>query len=262
MSLAFNSASAATLRAVASALRNGQLSLPLSPLAITRVAPSCSHVEVLELIRLSSEGMHAIHLALLMDEVANTVEARLASGAELVWTGPESSIAHSRDTAVVIGELFRSAMRSILISTFVVHQPEIVFRPLADRMAEIPALRVQLFVHVGRDPPDTRYESEILREFAAELRRKWPGSSRPILYYDPRSLSLNADERATWHAKVVVIDDEIAFVTSANFTEWAQQRNVEAGVLVRNAQFARQLRQQFEGLVQSKAVLEVPGFRS
>lgn len=67
-------------------------------------------------------------------------------------------------------------------------------------------------------------------------------------------MSLNAQERATWHAKVVVIDDEKAFVTSANFTEWAQQRNVEAGVLVRNAEVARQLRQQFEGLVQSKQV--------
>ena len=47
----------------------------------------------------------------------------------------------------------------------------------------------------------------------------------------------------------------------ASITEWAQRRNVEAGVLVRNRDFARQLRQQFDGLVQSRAVLEVPGFR-
>jgi phosphatidylserine/phosphatidylglycerophosphate/cardiolipin synthase-like enzyme len=58
------------------------------------------------------------------------------------------------------------------------------------------------------------------------------------------------------------LDLIMSFVTSANFTEWAQQRNVEAGVLIRNAQFARQLRQQFEGLVQSRAVIEVPGFRA
>jgi hypothetical protein len=45
------------------------------------------------------------------------------------------------------------------------------------------------------------------------------------------------------------------------FTEWAQQRNVETGVSIRDATFALQLRQQFEGLVQSRAVLEVPGFR-
>ena len=111
-------------------------------------------------------------------------------------------------------------------------------------------------------PSDTRHDSEILREYAANLADKWPGQFRPTLYYDPRSLDMNLDQRATWHAKVVVIDDQVSFVTSANFTEWAHQRNVEAGVLIRNAEFARHLRQQFEGLVQSRAVLEVPGFRS
>jgi len=74
-------------------------------------------------------------------------------------------------------------------------------------------------------------------------------------------LSSNAADRATWHAKVVVVDEETSFVTSANFTEWAQQRNVEAGVLIQNAAFGRQLCQQFEALVQMRAVLEVPGFR-
>lgn len=262
MSLAFEGASAATLRAIGSALRSGQLAVPLSPLAIMRIAPSCSEAGARELIRLSNEGMQSAHLALLTDAFATAVEAKLASGAELVWTGPESSVSHSRDTSVVVTELFRAATASVLVSTFVVHQADAVFKPLADRMAEIPGLRVQLFVHVGRANRDTRHESEILREFATDLAGKWPGPTRPLLYYDPRSLSMNAQERATWHAKVVVIDDERAFVTSANFTEWAQQRNVEAGVLIRNAEFTRQLRQQFEGLVQSRTVLEVPGFRS
>lgn len=261
MSLAFEGASAATLRAISSALRNGQLPTPLSPLAITRVAPSCSELVGQELIRLSNEGMQSVHLALLTDAMAQVVEARLASGAELVWTGPESSASLSRDTAIVVAELFRSATTSVLVSTFVVQQADTVFKALAHRMAEVPGLRVQLFVHVGRGDRDTRHESEILREFASKLGAKWPGPVRPLLYYDPRSLDTNPAERATWHAKVIVIDDETAFVTSANFTEWAQQRNVEAGVLIRNAQFARQLRQQFEGLVQSRAVVEVPGFK-
>jgi phosphatidylserine/phosphatidylglycerophosphate/cardiolipin synthase-like enzyme len=262
VSLALEGASAATLRAISAALRNGQLGTALSPLAIARVAPSCSETAAQELIRLSGEGMQAAHLALLVDTMAKAVEVRLANSAELVWTGPESSVAHSRDTAIVVAELFRSATTSVLVSTFVVQQAETVFKVLAERMEEVPGLRVQVFVHVGRDNRDTRHESEILREFATDLRRKWPGPNRPWLYYHSRSLAANAQERATWHAKVVVIDDETAFVTSANFTEWAQQRNVEAGVLIRNAEFARQLRQQFEGLVQSRAVLEVPGFRS
>lgn len=257
----FDGMSSASLRAIAQALRAGQLGSPLSKLALRRVAPSCSDTAADELTRLSADGMKPAHLALLVDSFADAIESRLSTGAELVWTGPETVVAHSRDTAVVLSQLFASAQRSIIVSTFVVHQPEVVFQPLAARMAQVPDLRVQLFVHVGRERHDTRHESEILREFAGELRTGWPGATRPTLYYDPRSLSQNLAEKATWHAKVVVVDEVTSFVTSANFTEWAQQRNVEAGVLIHNAAFGRQLCQQFESLVRDRAVLEVPGFR-
>jgi phosphatidylserine/phosphatidylglycerophosphate/cardiolipin synthase-like enzyme len=40
-----------------------------------------------------------------------------------------------------------------------------------------------------------------------------------------------------------------AFVTSANLTEAAQGRNIEAGVLLDDAVFARALRTQFESLI-------------
>lgn len=257
----FDGMSSASLRAIGQALRSGQLGCPLSKLALRRVAPLCSNAAADELNRLSADGMKPVHLALLVDAVADAIESRLSSGAELVWTGPETAVAHSRDTAVVISELFASAHKSIIVSTFVVHQPRLVFGALAGRMDEVPNLKVNLFVHVGRDKHDTRHESEILREFASELRVGWPGDRRPTLYYDPRSLLTNDAGKATWHAKVVVVDEQTSFVTSANFTKWAQERNVEAGVLIRNAAFGRQLCQQFEGLVQSRAVLEVPGFR-
>ena len=58
----------------------------------------------------------------------------------------------------------------------------------------------------------------------------WPSRARPEVFYDPRTLSIDQNQRATWHAKCVLVDDELALVTSANFTEWAHQRNVEAGV--------------------------------
>lgn len=255
----FDGASASNLRALAAAFRSGQLTSGVSALAISRVC-ACPAIVSDAVCGLARDGMVPAHLALLLDSAAEAVEARMAVGAELVWTGPETTVAHSRDTAVVVSELFASAKRSVLVSTFALYQAGMVFKALADRMSEIPELRAELFVHIGREDRDTRHESEILREFADKLRKAWPGPSRPFLYYDPRSLATGED-RATWHAKVVVIDEETSFVTSANFTQWAQERNVEAGVLIRNGAFARQLRQQFDSLVQSRAVLEVPGFR-
>jgi phosphatidylserine/phosphatidylglycerophosphate/cardiolipin synthase-like enzyme len=51
------------------------------------------------------------------------------------------------------------------------------------------------------------------------------------------------------HAKCVVVDESIAFVTSANFTTAAQHKNVELGVLVRDAVFARRVASQWRNLV-------------
>ncbi len=51
------------------------------------------------------------------------------------------------------------------------------------------------------------------------------------------------------HPKCVVMDDEEVLVTSANFTEAAQQRNIEVGLLVRSQSVARQITQFFDGLI-------------
>jgi phosphatidylserine/phosphatidylglycerophosphate/cardiolipin synthase-like enzyme len=50
---------------------------------------------------------------------------------------------------------------------------------------------------------------------------------------DPRSLELDARRRANLHVKCVVVDRQVVFVSSANFTEAVQERNIEVGVLLR-----------------------------
>lgn len=261
MTSPFESASASTLRALAAACRSGQLSLSFSGFSISQVVV-CPPQLVAELQRLSAEGLSPPHIALLLDAHADAAEARMAidTACELVWTGPEALVSRSRDTAAVIEEVFSQATRSVLVSSYVVMRGNIVFRAIASRMQEVPALHVRLFLHVGRELRDTRDDSELLREFASDLAAQWPGARRPDVYYDPRTLSPDRETRAAWHAKCVLVDDEIAFVTSANFTEWAHQRNVEAGVLIRSRQFTEQLRAQFDGLVQSRAVRRLPGF--
>lgn len=148
----------------------------------------------------------------------------------------------------------------MLVSSYAVQQGSAVFGSLASRMDQIRGLQVRLFLHVGRDWKDTREDSELLREFAASLGPEWPGGRRPKVYYDARTLSMDRTMRAAWHAKCVLVDDETAFVISANFTEWAHRRNMEARVLVRSPHLARQLRLQFDSLVQSKQVRRLPGF--
>jgi phosphatidylserine/phosphatidylglycerophosphate/cardiolipin synthase-like enzyme len=52
----------------------------------------------------------------------------------------------------------------------------------------------------------------------------------PQVFYDPRSILPEPGKTASLHAKCVVIDGCDLFVSSANFTEAAQQRNIEVGL--------------------------------
>jgi hypothetical protein len=256
---AFDDTSAGTLRRLAEAFRSGRLGPDLSAFALSKVA-DCPDALVRQLLELSNDRVPSLCIAALLDSHAETVETRHSRvAAELVWTGPVGPGAQSRDTSVVLRELFARAQRDVLVSTFVVWNAEKVFQPLAERMEAMPDLRARIFLHVGHKERDTTLESEVLREFSDHFRREWPGTRLPEVFYDPRGLAAEPSDRATWHAKCVVVDDEIALVTSANFTEWAQGRNVEAGVLVHGPQFCHQLRKQFESLVEAKQVRRVPG---
>jgi phosphatidylserine/phosphatidylglycerophosphate/cardiolipin synthase-like enzyme len=258
--LAIDGVSAALLRQLAAAFRSGQLTAPLTLFGLQRVA-ACPPPLCADLQRLSAEGMSSDHLGLLLDVAATAAEARMAreSAAELVWSGPEVPHARSRDTRVVLDELFSSAQRSVLVSTYVIQHPERVFATLAARLDLVSDLVARIFINVERRPGDTRMDSALLHGCASELAVKWPGTRRPEVYYDPRGLSIDPEVRASWHAKCVLVDDEVAFVTSANFTEWAQDRNVEAGALIRSRHFAFQLRAQMESLIQSRQVRRLPG---
>jgi phosphatidylserine/phosphatidylglycerophosphate/cardiolipin synthase-like enzyme len=71
------------------------------------------------------------------------------------------------------------------------------------------------------------------------------------LFFDPRSLATERQKCAALHAKCVVVDGADVFVSSANFTEAAQQRNIEVGLLLHSSAIANRLTRFFESLVAS-----------
>jgi phosphatidylserine/phosphatidylglycerophosphate/cardiolipin synthase-like enzyme len=244
--------------ALAEALETARLALPGSEAQVRRYVcgPEAAAVAQ-QLARLAGEGLQPGHLAAMLRLLAAEREAvqRTADRVELVWTGPETPGAGSRDTSVVVGELFATARSSVLVSSFAVYQGREVFAPLARRMDELPDLQVRMFLNVSRPQQDSRPDGHILRAFAAAFREQnWPGSRLPEIFHDPRALAQGSGPRSCLHAKCVVVDQETAFVTSANFTEAAQERNIEAGVLLRSHSLARALTGQFESLVTAGAL--------
>jgi phosphatidylserine/phosphatidylglycerophosphate/cardiolipin synthase-like enzyme len=54
------------------------------------------------------------------------------------------------------------------------------------------------------------------------------------------------------------VDKRVAFVTSANFTEAAQTRNIEVGALIRCERFAARLAEHFDALADAGLLARVP----
>ena len=163
---------------------------PFRPVALSRRGFDGDGISA-DLAQLASLGLPPAGIAHVLRLLAT--ERQLAQQAsdrtELVWTGPETHSARSRDTSVVVRELFASAERSVLVSSYAVFQGRQVFHPLAARMAAIPALRVKLFLNVARAHGDVAPENQLLEAFADTFRAEhWPGARLPEVFYDPRSL--------------------------------------------------------------------------
>lgn len=266
----------AVLDKLADLLDKGRMDAPYTADRLGRhVAAQMKGAVVDTLAGLAQAGMAPRQIAVVLRLVAaeRRENQRLRDGVELVWSGPEVAGSVSRDTGVVVRDLFRTARRSVLISNYAFDRPttaeareraRAIFAPLAENLDRTPALRVRMFVNVARPHPSqpgaSKPDAVLLRDFAEGfLADLWPGGRQPEVFYDPRALLPWEGPRASLHAKCVVVDEERLLLTSANFTQAAQVRNIEAGLLLHNPFVARSLREQFESLVQKGALMRLPG---
>lgn len=247
-------------RTLALCLESGRVAPPFSELMLERyVGAERAGAVTAELERLTELGATP---AVLREMLLLAGELPEVEPPSLVWSGPEDAASETRDTGVVLRELFGSARTKVLVAGFAIHQGRAVFEVLAARMDAQPALDVRMYLNIARGYGDTTDASELLRRFAERFRdEEWSGARLPAVFYDPRALALHekGDERAALHAKCLVVDGVRLLVTSANFTEAAQERNIEVGAMFRSPSFARALEAQFERLVAAGHLRRLPG---
>jgi len=175
-----------------------------------------------------------------------------------VWSGPEVTGLHARDTRRVYEELLGSAARAAWVATYAFFDGPRAFEVLARRMDETPGLAVTLLLNVQRRKGDTTGADHLVRRFADRFwEQEWPGAARPRVFYDPRSLDPDGGA-GVLHAKAVVVDDEAVFVTSANLTEAALDRNIEIGLLVRDRALAATMTRHFTTLIERSLLQPLP----
>lgn len=243
------------LRNLSLALRSERIVLPISALAIQRIVSSTLAPGIAnDLQILANEGFTASQLATLVDlllkDRSKQMSVNVDETLELVTTGPAPDGFTNRDTSVVVRELFANANTSVLVAGYAVYQGQRVFQALADRMQEYPNLSVRLFLDIQRPQNDTTADDTLAARFANRFRQEeWPSNRRlPEVFYYPQSLVVS-DKRSCLHAKCVIVDSMHVFVSSANFTQAAQERNIEMGLLLRSERLAEQIVGNFDTFI-------------
>lgn len=199
-------------------------------------------------------GLDAAATRMIVEVAIAERELRPVPRLDLVWTGPEPRVSESRDTAVVVRQIFAEARRNVVIAGYWFDHGAEILHPLHAVMRDHGVV-VDVFLDIpGEAPSKSEMDALAAEKVQAFLRDNWPfGDPRPTIYYDPRTLAPGS--RVSLHAKCIVVDDRKALVTSANFTDRGQTRNIEAGVLIEDPGFASRLAGQWRGLVEAGLVV-------
>jgi cardiolipin synthase A/B len=172
------------------------------------------------------------YLAGLLTGAARAVErAGQHQTIDVVWTGPESGITTGRLTAATVTELIGQARREILLVSYATRTEPAIHAALTDAAG----LGVEITLLVENPADNPAYTAGgIPFPGLSATRLRWPVSKRP--------------HGAALHAKIIVVDDRIALITSANLTSRAMEANLECGILIHGGPQPRAVRDHITGL--------------
>lgn len=161
---------------------------------------------------------------------------------ELVWTGPTTPFMATRRTDQVLLDLIRSANSELFFVSFVAYDvPSIVeaIRDALERSVEVSMLLESSEVHGGTLSIDP----------IALMRSRIPGMK---MYSWGERQGEHSGGRV--HAKICVADGRDAFITSANLTGHALEKNMEAGVLIKGGDVPGNLREHLHSLIETGTI--------
>lgn len=166
---------------------------------------------------------------------------------ELVWSGPRTGIIPTRFTEQVMLEVIDAAETELFLVTFVFYKAASIVEAL--RKAARRGVDVRILLEPSTDRGGSRGPGEVptLAEAVPEA---------TIYVWDHFAKAGPDPVPASVHAKCAVADGRIMFITSANLTSAALERNMELGALVQAGDLPRRLRDHLQALVASRVILQ------
>jgi cardiolipin synthase len=164
---------------------------------------------------------------------------------ELVWTGPTTPFVSARRTEQALLQVIGAAKQALFVTSFVAYDVSTIVKALND--ASIRGVNISMLLESSQD-----HGGSITFDVIGKMRALVPAAK---LYAWRERAAPFADGRV--HAKVAVADGAVCFITSANLTGHAMDRNMEAGVLLTGGQIPKLLHEHLQALVDTKAVSPV-----
>lgn len=205
---------------------------PAASTLVERLAASWQNTNI------SSDEMASMLLT------ASYVHSRAASeqSIELVWTGPTTTSVSARRTEQALLQVINSAEKSLFITSFVAYDVSTIVKAL--NAANERGVSITMLLESSQD-----HGGSINIDVIGKMRGLVP---RAQLYAWRDKTGDFADGRV--HAKVAVADKTSCFITSANLTGYAMEKNMEAGVLITGGHIPRLLDDHLCSLVDTKVV--------
>jgi cardiolipin synthase len=198
------------------------------------------------LVAWRSHAIVAAELAsLLVGAGAGYRRSKAEQEVELVWTGPPGPTIATRRTEQALIEVVDAARIRLFVTSFVAYNVPTVMKAFERAIAR--SVRLSMLLELGeRDGGAISFDVIGKMKAALPIAQVFSWSSQ--------------DERFAGgkvHAKIAVADEAICFVSSANLTGHAMERNMEAGILIRGGSIPRDLHRHLEALETSNVIARI-----
>jgi len=193
-----------------------------------------------------TESISAAELASMLLAASHVVgQVAAEQSIELVWTGPTTPFVSARRTEQALLQVINAARQTIFITSFVAYDVPGIVKSLnlaTDRGVEVVMLLESSHDHGGNVSIDGIGK---MRSLVPQARLyAWREKADPFV-------------DGSVHAKVAVADGTVCFITSANLTGYAMERNMEAGVLIDGGCIPERLGAHLRALIDARVVQPV-----
>lgn len=161
---------------------------------------------------------------------------------ELVWTGPSSQLVPTRRTEQVLLQVIRGAKKELFLTSFVAYKVSSIIDAL--KVAVEQSVEVSILLESSEE-----HGGGLSMDSIAKMRDALPGAR--VLHWRNRS---DRFEGGKVHAKIAVADGRECFLSSANLTGHAMEKNMEAGLLVVGGAVPISIHEHLKALVQSEII--------